>query len=156
MSGSGGRGLVAALLIAAVLGAGGWTLFTSMQWKGAAQPMPGDGGVAEAAVTFVDLEELAPLLRNGRWTFVEFGGRTCIPCQQMQPILRGLIEDYGDRMDVVNLYLEDDPAAIRRFGIQLMPTQIVFDTSGEEAVRHLGLWYDDQVRRALADLGIAP
>lgn len=149
------RRLAAVLFAASLLGAVAWSLLTMIQVQQGHGTAPSVQAAGDA-VPFVKLPELSSLLRSGRWTFVEFGGRTCIPCQQMQPILKRLIAEHGDALEIVNLYLEDDPPAVPRFGIQLMPTQILFDGSGKEVLRHLGLWGEEELRKALADLGVIP
>ncbi|HQK72015.1 MAG TPA: hypothetical protein PL101_12990, partial [Bacteroidales bacterium] len=34
-------------------------------------------------------------------TFIELGSVRCIPCQQMQPIMKSIQEKYGDQVKVV-------------------------------------------------------
>ena len=38
-------------------------------------------------VSFITGDEIPALLANGRCSMIEFGGRSCTPCKQMQPIL---------------------------------------------------------------------
>ena len=91
---------------------------------------------------------------SGKYTFLEFGGRTCIPCRRMQPILMDLHNRYGSVMNVYNVYLEDDPSIARDFRINLIPTQIIFDENGVEIGRHVGYWEQTALLAELQKLGI--
>ena len=108
------------------------------------------------SVGFLTSEEIPIILANGRPTMIEFGGRSCIPCKQMQPILAELKREYSKRIDIVNFYLEDDYAVANTFQIMLMPTQVIFSEDGEELARHVGLWQKSSIVDKYRDLGIVP
>ena len=38
---------------------------------------------------------------NPKVTFVELGSVNCIPCKQMQPIMKSVEEKYGDQVKVI-------------------------------------------------------
>lgn len=105
-------------------------------------------------VSFITGDEIPALLANGRYSMIEFGGRSCIPCKQMQPILAELISAYGEVIDIVNLYLDDDFAPADSFDIYLLPTQVIFDRNGEELSRHMGIWPKSEVEEEYRRLGI--
>jgi len=108
------------------------------------------------AVGFLTSMEIPVLLANGRPTMIEFGGRTCIPCKQMQPILAELKSEYSEVIDIVNFYLEDDYSVASTFQITLMPTQIVFGRGGKELTRHVGIWPKESIVEEYQRLGIIP
>jgi thioredoxin 1 len=111
-------------------------------------------GEATTEVAILIGSEIPALLSNGRYSMIEFGGQNCTPCKQMQPILASLIDDHGDVIDIVNVYLDDDFAPADSFDVYLLPTQIVFDRSGSELHRHLGFWPKEEIVEEYRRLGI--
>ncbi len=105
-------------------------------------------------VSFITGDEIPALLANGRYSMIEFGGRSCTPCKQMQPILAELIAAHGAVIDIVNLYLDDDFAPADSFDVYLLPTQVIFSKDGEELSRHLGIWLKSEVEEEYRRLGI--
>ncbi|MFC1629485.1 thioredoxin family protein [Gemmatimonadota bacterium] len=124
---------------------------------------PGDGPDyavdPSEAVGFLTSEEIPAILANGRPTMIEFGGRSCIPCKQMQPILAELKAEYAGSIDIANFYLEDDEddySVTDSFQIMLMPTQVIFGSDGMEIARHVGFWQKQSVVEQFQNLGIMP
>ena len=107
-------------------------------------------------VGFLTGAELRPFLSNGRHALVEFGGRSCIPCRQMQPVLAELKRLHGERLDIVNVYLDQEPEVAAWFGIMVIPTQIVFDEVGNILARHVGIWPRNEIEAELRRLQILP
>jgi len=113
---------------------------------------PSEEPVSE--VVFLVGSEIPDLLANGRYAMIEFGGRSCIPCKKMQPILTELIAEHGAVIDIVNVYLDEDFAPADSFDVYLLPTQVIFDRNGEELSRHLGFWPKEEIEEVYRDLGI--
>jgi thioredoxin 1 len=82
--------------------------------------------------------ELGTALKAGVPLIVEFGGEYCIPCVQMQPVLRDLQALLGKRARVVNFWIKSYPDVARQHRIMVMPTQVIFDAKGQEVFRHMG------------------
>jgi FKBP-type peptidyl-prolyl cis-trans isomerase 2 len=97
---------------------------------------------------------LAQALANGKPTLAEFGSNSCIPCKQMKPILNELATEYQGKVNVVIIEVYDNMALTRQYGIMAIPTQIIFDTSGKEVMRHTGLWSREQITEELKGIGI--
>ncbi|MFC1500653.1 thioredoxin family protein [Candidatus Zixiibacteriota bacterium] len=111
-----------------------------------------DGEAAE--VSILTGSEIPALLANGRFSMIEFGGRSCTPCKQMQPILIELINEYGSSIDIVNVYLDEDFAPADSFDVYLLPTQVIFSREGVELSRHLGKWPKPEIEEEYRRLGI--
>lgn len=105
-------------------------------------------------VSFITGDEIPALLANGRYSMIEFGGRSCTPCKQMQPILAELIAAHGTVIDIVNIYMDDDFKPFDAFDVYLLPTQVIFDKNGEELSRHIGVWPKMEVEEEYRRLGI--
>jgi thioredoxin 1 len=87
-------------------------------------------------------------------TFIELGADRCIPCKQMQPIMKEIAEAYADRVQVVFYDVWKDPEPGRKYGIQLIPTQVFVDQKGKEISRHVGLFPKDEILELLKKHGV--
>jgi thioredoxin 1 len=85
---------------------------------------------------------------------VEFGGEYCIPCMQMQPVLRDLQALLGKRGRVVNFWIRSHPVAARQHRIMAMPTQVIFDAKGQEVFRHMGYFPRSEFEKVLKAKGL--
>ena len=106
------------------------------------------------AIPVLTAESLATARASGTWLIVEFGGATCIPCKAMQPILQELQRGFASKVQVRNFWVQDDLEAARSLRIMVIPTQVVFDESGKEVLRHQGAYSIDEFRAALATVGL--
>ena len=76
---------------------------------------------------------------NYKVTFIELGSVRCIPCQQMQPVMKSIEEKYGKQVKVVfhDVWTESGAPYGQKYGIEAIPTQIFLDESGNEYFRHV-------------------
>jgi len=87
-------------------------------------------------------------------TFIEIGADRCIPCKAMQPIMKELAKEYAGTIQVVFYDVWKDPAAARKYGIQLIPTQVFIDQGGKEIFRHVGFFAKEEMLSMLKEKGI--
>jgi thioredoxin 1 len=97
---------------------------------------------------------LPQALTNSRPTLAEFGRGTCIPCQEMKPILDELAVQYRSRLNVSIVSVDDYRQLTNFYKVMAIPTQIGFDSNGKEVFRHVGFWPKDQIISQLRKLGI--
>lgn len=57
---------------------------------------------------------------------VEFTADWCPPCRVLAPILDEIAREQADRMTVLALNIDHDPAIASRFGVMSFPTLILF------------------------------
>ena len=107
-----------------------------------------------AQVPALDPAGLAQILKSGKWTVIEFGGPTCVPCRKMQPTLLELQQHFGARAQFRNFYVTQYAKEAKPYRVMAMPTQVVFDPSGKEVARHIGLWGKADFLAALAKAGL--
>jgi len=110
------------------------------------QPSPTGSDLASAP--------LGQALSSGKPTLAEFGSSTCIPCKEMKPILEELAEEYEGKLNVVIVEVYEQMDLTRQYGIMAIPTQIVFDSEGQEITRHMGLWPREEIIAELKKIGI--
>lgn len=91
-------------------------------------------------------------------TFVELGSVNCIPCKQMQPIMKSIEEKYGDQVKVVfyDVWKEDQKKYAQQYGIKLIPTQVFLDANGKEFHRHEGFYPEAEIDKILQGRGLKP
>lgn len=87
-------------------------------------------------------------------TFLELGADRCIPCKQMQPIMKEIAAMFPDRIQVVFYDVWKDPAPAQKYRIQLIPTQVFLDQKGQEIARHVGLFPKEEILELLKKHGI--
>jgi thioredoxin 1 len=102
---------------------------------------------------WVGTTPLDEALANGKPTVAEFGASTCIPCKEMKPILEEIVAEHGDKLNLSFTDLRLHPNVATKYRISLMPTQIFFDSAGQEVTRHVGYWPKEDVLAHLEGLG---
>jgi thioredoxin 1 len=85
---------------------------------------------------------------------VDLGSKTCIPCKMMEPVLDELATEYAGRLSVEFIDVKADPEAGRRYRISVIPTQIWFDASGKELMRHEGFIPKADILATFHDHGV--
>lgn len=93
-------------------------------------------------------------LANGLPTIAEFGSSTCIPCKQMKPILEELAVEYKGKLNVVIVEVYEQRTLTQQYSILTIPTQIIFDSAGNEITRHIGFWAKQDIINQLIAMGI--
>lgn len=91
-------------------------------------------------------------------TFVELGSVNCIPCKQMQPIMKSIEERYSDQVKVIfyDVWKSDQKQYAQKYGIRLIPTQVFLDENGKEFHRHEGFYPETEIDKLLQGKGLKP
>jgi len=89
-------------------------------------------------------------------TFVELGSVKCIPCRQMQPVMKAIEEKYGDQVNVVfyDVWKADQAEYAEKYGIKVIPTQVFLDKDGKEFFRHEGFYPEAEIDKLLQKRGL--
>ena len=84
-------------------------------------------------------------------TFVELGSVKCIPCQQMQPVMKSIETNYSKDVKVVfhDVWTEAGKPYGVKYGIEAIPTQIFLDENGKEYYRHIGFFPEEELVKIL-------
>ncbi|MEI7808329.1 MAG: thioredoxin family protein [Verrucomicrobiota bacterium] len=85
---------------------------------------------------------------------LDLGATKCIPCKMMAPILDELKKEYAGKLEVEFIDVWKNPDAGKLYEIQMIPTQIFFDTSGKELFRHTGFYGKDDILAKWKELGV--
>lgn len=89
-------------------------------------------------------------------TFIELGSVRCIPCKQMQPIMKSIEEKYGKQVKVVfyDVWTEVGSPYAKQYGIEAIPTQVFLDETGKEYFRHVGFFPEEELVKILNQKGV--
>jgi thioredoxin 1 len=68
---------------------------------------------------------------------VDFWAEWCAPCKMIAPGLEEISEQLAGKLTVVKLNIDDNPSTPLKFGVQAIPTLILFK-DGEVAAKKLG------------------
>jgi thioredoxin 1 len=68
----------------------------------------------------------ADVLGSDKPIMVDFWAEWCGPCRAVSPILDQIATEYGDKIDIVKLNVDENPATAMQFNITSIPTMKVF------------------------------
>ena len=89
-------------------------------------------------------------------TFVEAGSVRCIPCKQMQPVMKAIEQKYGKQIKVVflDVWTPEGKTQAAPYKVRLIPTQVFLDTQGKEVFRHEGFFPEAEIDKVLQRHGL--
>lgn len=99
-----------------------------------------NSGGAEA-VTGSNIQEVSDqsfeqdVLQSDKPVLVDYWAEWCGPCKAIQPILEEIAADYGDRLKVARLNIDDNPDTPPKYGIRGIPTLMLFKGGNVEATK---------------------
>jgi len=85
---------------------------------------------------------------------LDLGANKCIPCKAMAPILEGLKKEYAGKMNVEFIDTWQNEDAGKKYGVEMIPTQIFFDATGKELFRHTGFFGKEDILAKWKELGV--
>jgi thioredoxin 1 len=68
----------------------------------------------------------ADVLQNSKPVLVDFWAEWCGPCRQVAPILDDISAEYGDKIEIVKVNVDEEPALAQQYGIISIPALQVF------------------------------
>jgi thioredoxin 1 len=89
-------------------------------------------------------------------TFVELGSVNCIPCKQMQPVMKAIEEKYAGQVKVIfyDVWTEAGKPYAQQYKIRVIPTQVFLDSNGKEFFRHEGFFPLADIEKLLKEKSI--
>ena len=79
----------------------------------------------------------ADVLKSDKPVLVDFWAEWCGPCKMIAPILDEVSKDYGDKLQIAKLNVDENQQVPAKFGIRGIPTLILFK-NGAVAAQKVG------------------
>ncbi len=111
-------------------------------------------GAAHAELPSAPATTVSKVLISGKPTVIDLGARHCIPCKKMAPILESLSSEFRGKANVLFIDVREDQAAAEKFRVQMIPTQVFFNTQGKEVKRHMGFMEKMEIIKELKAAGL--
>lgn len=88
------------------------------------------------------------VLRSNHPVLVDFWAQWCAPCRTLAPIVEAVANRCAGAAQVAKLNVDDNPSIAQRYGVQGIPTLIVFQ-GGEEKERIVGVVSEEEISRRI-------
>jgi thioredoxin 1 len=117
---------------------------------------PAAAAVAAAGGLEVQMSELVRVVTADRFdrevlqaeglVLVDFLATWCPPCRRLAPTLDAVAADYDGRLTVAKVDVDENPELAQRYGVQSIPTLILF-RDGKPVDKRLGALPNDDLRQ---------
>jgi len=84
-------------------------------------------------VTDEDFEET--VLKSDQPVLVDYWAEWCGPCKMIAPILDEIASEYGDKITIAKLNIDENPSTPPRYGVRGIPTLMLFKDGDVEATK---------------------
>jgi thioredoxin 1 len=88
------------------------------------------------------------VLQSSKLMLVDFWAEWCAPCRMLAPTIDAIAEQFGETAGVVKVNVDDNTATAQRYGINGIPTLILF-SAGKEVERVVGATSKESISRMI-------
>jgi len=93
--------------------------------------------MSDAIKHITDSSFEADVLQAGKPVLLYFWAEWCGPCKMITPILEEVANEYGDKIQIAKMNVDENQEIPTKFGIRGIPTLILFK-NGEIAAQKVG------------------
>ena len=112
--------------------------------------------VVKTNINQVPSESIPIIKKKYKVTFIELGSVRCIPCKQMQSVMKSIEAKYGKevKIEFYDVWTEAGKPFGVKYGIEAIPTQVFLDETGKEYYRHVGYFPEEELIKVLQQKGV--
>ena len=103
---------------------------------------------SEAIKHISDASFETDVLKSGTPVLVDYWAEWCGPCKAIAPILEEVAKDYGSRLQIAKMNVDDNRDVPAKFGIRGIPTLMLFK-DGQLAATKVGALSKSQLNAFL-------
>ena len=86
----------------------------------------------------------ADVLKSSKPVLVDYWAAWCGPCKMIAPILEEIAKEYGNKITIAKLNVDENPETAAKFGIRGIPTLMLFK-DGQVAQTKVGAMSKSQL-----------
>lgn len=85
------------------------------------------------------------IINNNKPVLVDFYADWCQPCKMVSPILEQVKRDLGEKVMIIKINVDKNPAISAKYGIRSIPTLMLFK-NGEMKFSQAGVVPSEQIK----------
>ena len=87
----------------------------------------------------------ADVLRSSRPVLVDFWAEWCGPCKMIGPSLEELAKEYGEKVTIAKVNIDESPSVASRYNVRSIPALMVFK-GGQVAASRIGAMPKNKIK----------
>ncbi len=91
--------------------------------------------MSEKIVRVTDDTFDSDVLQSEKPVLLDYWAEWCTPCKMIAPILEEIVDEYGDRITIAKLNIDENQVTPAKYGIRGIPTLMIFKEGNVEATK---------------------